>query len=116
MRGSLVTSGCSFTGLEHFSFLSIYHVRHCFTFINTVADFYSFPSLPLHCVGFLFVSYISNVYNYCTSAKPNSSQRGKTTSGATFIGEELYVRTNDFLKKHVKGLLKVRKSISKYHF
>jgi hypothetical protein len=96
-------------------FKSFYQIKDLFVFINIFAEFYSFcllPRLGLDC----FFSNISNVYNYCTSAKPNSSQRGKTSSGATFVGEELYVRTNDFLKKHVKGLLKVRKPISKYHF
>jgi cullin 1 len=50
------------------------------------------------------------IYTYCTSARTNTSQKSKNTSGATFIGEELYLRTNDFLKKHIKGLLKTAES------
>jgi len=50
----------------------------------------------------------SNVYNYCTTSRPNNPSRGsKGMSGANFVGEELYNKLKDFLIKHMKGLLKV---------
>lgn len=50
----------------------------------------------------------TGVYNYCTTARSAAPTKGKpSVSGANFAGEELYVRTHDFLKKHMKNLLKV---------
>jgi len=53
----------------------------------------------------------SNVYNYCTTSRPQTVQRGSSTnkgiSGANFVGEELYNRLCEFLKKHMEELLKV---------
>jgi len=53
----------------------------------------------------------SNVYNYCTTSRPQNPSRGsKGMSGANFVGEELYNKLKDFLIKHMKGLLKVAES------
>lgn len=53
----------------------------------------------------------SNVYNYCTTSRPhNPTAKGKTVSGANFVGEELYNRLKDFLIKHMKSLQKVAES------
>jgi hypothetical protein len=61
----------------------------------------------------LAVTNFSDVYNYCTTSRPQTANRTKTTSsGANFAGEELYLRVNDFLKKHMKSLLKVRRRLS----
>eukprot|EP01117_Protostelium_nocturnum_P002954 TRINITY_DN1388_c0_g1_i1.p1 TRINITY_DN1388_c0_g1~~TRINITY_DN1388_c0_g1_i1.p1 ORF type:complete len:763 (+),score=225.09 TRINITY_DN1388_c0_g1_i1:188-2476(+) len=50
----------------------------------------------------------SNVYNYCTTSRPQSATRtAKQANGANFVGAELYLRLKDFLTKHMKGLLKV---------
>ena len=53
-----------------------------------------------------------SVYNYCTTSRPPTVQRGnssvKTVSGANFVGEELYTRLCDFLRRHMRELLKVR--------
>jgi cullin 1 len=52
----------------------------------------------------------SNVYNYCTTSRPQTPQRGannKAISGANFVGEELYNRLCEFLKRHMRELLKV---------
>jgi len=48
----------------------------------------------------------SNVYNYCTTSRPNPGRGGKGMSGANFVGEELYNKLKDFLTKHMKSLLK----------
>jgi len=50
----------------------------------------------------------TDVYDYCTTSRPHNTSRSKgNISGANFAGEELYLRLNDFLKKHMKNLLKV---------
>lgn len=53
-----------------------------------------------------------NVYNYCTTSRPppvsRNSTTNKTASGASFVGEELYNRLCEFLKRHMRELLKVR--------
>ncbi len=53
----------------------------------------------------------SCVYNYCTASRPPTVQRtanAKSASqGANFVGEELYTRLSDFLKRHMRELLKV---------
>jgi cullin 1 len=50
----------------------------------------------------------SNVYNYCTTSRPqNPGRPTKGASGANFVGEDLYLRLQDFLKKHMKSLLKI---------
>lgn len=53
----------------------------------------------------------SNVYNYCTTSRPppvsRSANNNKTASGASFVGEELYNRLCEFLKRHMRELLKV---------
>eukprot|EP01089_Gocevia_fonbrunei_P002144 TRINITY_DN12137_c0_g1_i1.p1 TRINITY_DN12137_c0_g1~~TRINITY_DN12137_c0_g1_i1.p1 ORF type:complete len:763 (-),score=161.61 TRINITY_DN12137_c0_g1_i1:105-2393(-) len=49
----------------------------------------------------------SNVYNYCTTSRPSPSNRKiGGISGANFVGEELYTRLSDFLKKHMRTLVK----------
>eukprot|EP01111_Echinosteliopsis_oligospora_P010109 TRINITY_DN3086_c0_g1_i1.p1 TRINITY_DN3086_c0_g1~~TRINITY_DN3086_c0_g1_i1.p1 ORF type:complete len:773 (+),score=216.93 TRINITY_DN3086_c0_g1_i1:171-2489(+) len=52
----------------------------------------------------------SNVYNYCTTSRPPTIHRGSSNSkavpGANFVGEELYNRLSDFLKRNMQGLLK----------
>lgn len=52
-----------------------------------------------------------SVYNYCTTSRAPTVQRGnssvKTVSGANFVGEELYNRLCEFLKRHMRELLKV---------
>jgi len=52
----------------------------------------------------------SNVYNYCTTSRPHVPNRAKGTSGANFVGEELYIRLKDFLTRHMKTLLKTAES------
>lgn len=51
------------------------------------------------------------MYNYCTTSRPPTVQRGnssvKNVSGANFVGEELYTRLCDFLRRHMRELLKV---------
>src|SRR5690242_14196240 len=64
------------------------------------------------CSFFFFFSFFfvcSHVYNYCTTSRPPAAGRGATKgiSGANFVGEELYNRLVEFLKKHMRGLLKV---------
>eukprot|EP01090_Pellita_catalonica_P012433 TRINITY_DN2700_c0_g1_i1.p1 TRINITY_DN2700_c0_g1~~TRINITY_DN2700_c0_g1_i1.p1 ORF type:complete len:762 (+),score=116.57 TRINITY_DN2700_c0_g1_i1:78-2363(+) len=48
----------------------------------------------------------SNVYNYCTTSRPSPHRKVGGISGANFVGEELYNRLRDFLKKHMRGLVK----------
>lgn len=54
---------------------------------------------------------VRSVYNYCTTSRAPTVQRGnssvKTVSGANFVGEELYNRLCEFLKRHMRELLKV---------
>eukprot|EP00026_Physarum_polycephalum_P002622 Phypoly_transcript_02629.p1 GENE.Phypoly_transcript_02629~~Phypoly_transcript_02629.p1 ORF type:complete len:773 (+),score=104.10 Phypoly_transcript_02629:123-2441(+) len=58
-----------------------------------------------------WVKLYSSVYNYCTTSRAPTVQRGnssvKTVSGANFVGEELYNRLCEFLKRHMRELLKV---------
>jgi hypothetical protein len=49
----------------------------------------------------------SNVYNYCTTSRPSPGRKPGGISGANFVGEELYNRLSEFLKKHMKHLGKV---------
>jgi len=50
----------------------------------------------------------SNVYNYCTTSRPHTGRGGtKPSSGANFVGEELYNKLKEFLTKHMKMLLKI---------
>eukprot|EP01113_Clastostelium_recurvatum_P019149 TRINITY_DN225_c0_g1_i1.p1 TRINITY_DN225_c0_g1~~TRINITY_DN225_c0_g1_i1.p1 ORF type:complete len:771 (+),score=282.14 TRINITY_DN225_c0_g1_i1:104-2416(+) len=56
----------------------------------------------------------SSVYNFCTTSKPPTAQRGGSSaagaakaSGANFVGEELYNRLTEFLKRHMKEILRV---------
>jgi cullin 1 len=46
----------------------------------------------------------SNVYNYCTTSRPSPGRKPGGISGANFVGEELYNRLSEFLKKHMKHL------------
>eukprot|EP00727_Mastigamoeba_balamuthi_P002477 m51a1_g12226 putative cullin a (1124) ;mRNA; r:60316-65932 len=47
------------------------------------------------------------VYNHCTTARPQRPQSaGKASPGANFVGEDLYARVTDLLKRHMKTLLK----------
>lgn len=51
----------------------------------------------------------SNVYNYCTTSRPPQQRNtgtNKAVSGANFVGEELYNRLLEFLKRHMRELLK----------
>jgi hypothetical protein len=50
------------------------------------------------------------VYNYCTTSRPliHRSPTAKGVTGANFVGEELYMKLVDFLRNHMRGLLKVR--------
>jgi len=49
----------------------------------------------------------THVYNYCTTSRPNQRTKiGSQISGANFVGEELYNRLCDFLKKHMTLLSK----------
>jgi len=54
--------------------------------------------------------YYSSVYNYCTTSRPPTIHRGSSNSksvpGANFVGEELYNRLSDFLKRNMLALLK----------
>eukprot|EP01098_Paradermamoeba_levis_P002421 TRINITY_DN12812_c0_g1_i1.p1 TRINITY_DN12812_c0_g1~~TRINITY_DN12812_c0_g1_i1.p1 ORF type:complete len:196 (+),score=58.65 TRINITY_DN12812_c0_g1_i1:245-832(+) len=56
----------------------------------------------------------TSVYDYCTSSKPPASTRtskpGVAPTGANFVGEELYHRLKDYLKKHVRNLNKEAES------
>ena len=48
----------------------------------------------------------THVYNYCTTSRPNSNRKIGGISGANFVGEELYNRLCEFLKKHMLLLSK----------
>lgn len=53
----------------------------------------------------------SHVYNYCTTSRPQAATRAAAkggVTGANFVGEDLYNRLVDFLKRHMKTLLKVK--------
>jgi len=47
----------------------------------------------------------THVYNYCTTSRPSHRKVGGV-SGANFVGEELYNRLCEFLKKHMLLLSK----------
>lgn len=49
----------------------------------------------------------SDVYNYCTTARPSLAPKGKPAAGANFAGEDLYYRLQNFLQKHVRNSCKV---------
>ncbi|KAL6068140.1 Cullin 1 [Balamuthia mandrillaris] len=53
-----------------------------------------------------WVELYSHVYNYCTTSRPSPGRKAGTISGANFVGEELYNRLSDYLKKHMKHLCK----------
>lgn len=46
----------------------------------------------------------SNVYNYCTTSRPSPGRKPGGISGANFVGEELYNRLSEYLKRHMKQL------------
>jgi len=48
----------------------------------------------------------SNVYNYCTTSRPAPGRKPGGISGANFVGEELYNRLSEYLKRHMKNLSK----------
>lgn len=53
---------------------------------------------------------LSHVYNYCTTSRPQAANRATAKggiSGANFVGEDLYNKLVEFLKRHMKSLLKV---------
>ncbi|KYR00662.1 cullin A [Tieghemostelium lacteum] len=61
----------------------------------------------------------THVYNYCAASQSRTTrgltskqqqQQQSQSSGASFVGEELYNRLNHFLKKHMKDLLKSTES------
>eukprot|EP01112_Ceratiomyxa_fruticulosa_P003138 TRINITY_DN1351_c0_g4_i1.p1 TRINITY_DN1351_c0_g4~~TRINITY_DN1351_c0_g4_i1.p1 ORF type:complete len:768 (+),score=165.40 TRINITY_DN1351_c0_g4_i1:391-2694(+) len=51
----------------------------------------------------------SSVYNYCTTTQRGGPANGnsRNISGANFVGEELYNRLSDFLKRHMKEILRI---------
>eukprot|EP01087_Luapelamoeba_hula_P025172 TRINITY_DN985_c0_g1_i1.p1 TRINITY_DN985_c0_g1~~TRINITY_DN985_c0_g1_i1.p1 ORF type:complete len:763 (-),score=161.29 TRINITY_DN985_c0_g1_i1:136-2424(-) len=49
----------------------------------------------------------SNVYNYCTTSRPTPGRKPGGISGANFVGEELYNRLFEYLKRHMKSLSKI---------
>lgn len=58
-------------------------------------------------INFALFTGSRSVYNYCTMSRmSHNASRGKP-SGATFVGEELYYRLVDFLKRRMKTILKV---------
>eukprot|EP00005_Dracoamoeba_jomungandri_P001963 CAMPEP_0174261182 /NCGR_PEP_ID=MMETSP0439-20130205/11275_1 /TAXON_ID=0 /ORGANISM="Stereomyxa ramosa, Strain Chinc5" /LENGTH=759 /DNA_ID=CAMNT_0015345615 /DNA_START=55 /DNA_END=2334 /DNA_ORIENTATION=+ len=48
----------------------------------------------------------SNVYNYCTTSRPSPSRKPTGISGANFVGEELYNRLAEYLKRYMKQISK----------
>eukprot|EP01105_Mastigella_eilhardi_P005883 TRINITY_DN1756_c0_g1_i3.p1 TRINITY_DN1756_c0_g1~~TRINITY_DN1756_c0_g1_i3.p1 ORF type:complete len:683 (+),score=179.25 TRINITY_DN1756_c0_g1_i3:196-2049(+) len=61
-------------------------------------DFTTFPKER-------WIRMYTSVYNYCT-ARPPGGRAGGRVKGATFVGEELYFQLVEFLKRHMKSLLR----------
>ena len=51
-----------------------------------------------------YMELYSFVYDYCTSVDPNI-QVGKNSTGASFVGHELYKKLTSFLDEYLKNLL-----------
>lgn len=57
-----------------------------------------------------WIELYTHVYNYCTTSRPQAANRATAKggiSGANFVGEDLYNKLVEFLKRHMKSLLKV---------